>query len=59
MARLFLGNDKDVFLEFKKHNLEIGFHNYSSFEKDNISVIAFKKLKIDNENYCEFGNDFI
>lgn len=59
MARLFLGNDKDVFLEFKRHNLGIGFHNYSSFEKDNISVIAFKKLKIDNENYCEFGNDFI
>ena len=47
------------FLNSRNIIWKLDFIIYSSFEKDNISVIAFKKLKIDNENYCEFGNDFI
>lgn len=58
MSRLVLTNKESYFEDLYQMNKKHGLVE-SGVKKDSILFINYKKIKVNNYNYCTIGNDFI
>jgi len=57
MSKLIISNDIEVTKKIKIKSIKAGFKKFSEFYQSEFNLVAFNKLKIDNENFIKFVND--
>ncbi len=59
MARLIISNKDKVLDVFIEHSVSNGFNRYEKVKQEHCNLVAFKKLKVDNENLYFNDEGFI
>lgn len=59
MSKVFFTNSKDSFNKNKYFSLSNGFKRFSLYESDSSNIIAYKKLKVNNDNFFLIKDDYI